>query len=143
MSRVFAVIAGFWVAACAPTGVPLELDGLWSRSEAACRFGAGVRFGADDVRVFYGRSDEVLLAAPRYSVERRNAATRVTIWYRSPRDQLSAPQRKLILERDADDGLRSVSHGFADGSTGAVRVDLGGEDLRGAMTLRRCRDIAS
>ncbi len=138
MKRVFAAAAMLWVGACAPETAPRELEGLWSRSAGGCAAQAGVRFGDDAVRVHYGRSQEVLFADPRYRVERRGAIVRITVTYRRPAEAASASRRTLVLERDAADGLRPVAHDFADGSTGAVRVDLGGEDFTLALTLRRC-----
>jgi len=140
MMRVIGLLACFWVTACAPPGPPRDLEGLWSRSDGACRIGAGIRFGADAVRIFYGRSDEVLFDAPRYRVERRGAVARIAIAYRRPNDAPSAAARTLILERDEGDSLRPARHGFADGATGSVRIDLDSDDLQRAMTLRRCPD---
>jgi len=143
MSRLLAGLSLFWVAACAPDTPPRELEGLWSRSAGGCAANAGVRFDADAVRVFYGRTEEVLFEAPVYRVERRADAARITLTYRRPAEPFQAARRELVLERSAGDGLRPVAHGFADGSTGAVRVELGGEDLARAMTLRRCPERRS
>jgi hypothetical protein len=140
------MVLSFFVAcctlsACVPVA-PSELEGLWSRSEGACRAGAGVRFEADAVRVFYGRDDKVLFEDPVYVVERRGEGVRVRIDYalpsRSGGVSGQGSRGRLILDRDAQDWIRPVSHQFADKTTGSVRVRLGEEDATRFFTLQRC-----
>ena len=145
MKRFMAMAAVVLATACAPPNPsgPEALEGLWSRSAIACAAGAGVRFAPDAVRVFYGRDEDVLFPAPRYTVERRGAVLRVSIRYLNPpADGEKARERVLILERDGD-ALHPVSHDFADRSTGAVSVRLSGaDDLTAHFTLSRCPDAA-
>lgn len=113
-------------------GPPQELAGLWSRSPAACALGAGARFEADAVRVFYGRSDRALYEDPRYAVERRGADVRVRIDYAR-----AGARGSLVLHRQGD-WIRPVSHQFADKTTGGVSVRLGEEDVTRFFTLQLC-----
>lgn len=144
MARILPLSCVFILLAACAVDAPRELEGLWSRSDGACAVGAGVRFEADAVRVFLGRDEEILFENPRYRVERRGREARITIDYALP-DQRGVVQRQngrgvLILERDAENWIRPVSHQFADETTGAVSVRLGGEVPTRYFTLRRCAE---
>lgn len=131
---VWAILAVCGAAGCAQ-GPPPALDGLWSRSEAACAIGAGVRFEADAVRVYYGRSDRVLFDHPKYAVERRGDEVRVRIDYAQPDGGVGG---SLVLHRTHEGWIRPVSHQFADKTTGSVSVRLAGEDVTQFFTLQLC-----
>lgn len=120
-------------------GPPPELGGLWSRSEEACAAGAGVRFEADAVRVYYGRSDRALFDQPNYAVERRGEEARIRIDYMQPAGGAEAGRRgRLVLHRTREGWIRPVSHQFADKTTGAVSVRLADEDVTRFFTLQLC-----
>lgn len=132
MQRPAVVALCLALAACAPRG-PDVLAGLWSRSPEACAQGAGVRFEADAVRVYYGRSDRALLVAPAYEIERRKEGVRIRIAHGEAMDR-----RTLVLERRPDDTLRAVTHAFADKGTGAVSLRLDGAGSGRYFDLQLC-----
>jgi hypothetical protein len=147
MPRILPLSSALLLLAACVEGAPPELDGLWSRSDSACAIGAGVRFEADAVRVFLGRDEEVLFDAPRYKVERRGRAARITIDYALPTrpggGSGQGGRGVLILERDAENWIRPVSHQFADKTTGAVSVRLGEEEATRFFTLHRCAEASA
>lgn len=142
IGRMARIVLSFLVACgalggCAQ-GPPSELAGLWSRSAAACAAGAGVRFEADAVRVYYGRSDRVLFDHPRYALERRGGEVRVRIDYGKDGGPAAGESGRLVLHRTPEGWIRPVSHQFADKRTGAVSERLAGEDVTRFFTLQLC-----
>jgi hypothetical protein len=131
---------------CAKTRAPAELDGLWSRSLAACAAGLGVTFRADAVRARFGADTFVLLADPHYEVRDSGASAMVRIDYRLP----SAPggvnaalgRGVIQLERTAAGRLAPHGAWFVDLQTGSARAALAPGPLSSALDLGLCPSAA-
>lgn len=129
-------------AGCGEKAAPVELEGLWSRSLAACSAGLGVTFRNDAVRARFGGETFVLLADPRYEVRSNVRGVRIRIDYQlpaSPGGVNAALGRGVVeLERSRTGRLKPVSRWFTDSQTGSVRAVLGDDPLDSALDLGLC-----
>ncbi len=127
---------------CGENTAPVELEGLWSRSLAACSAGLGVTFRSDAVRARFGGETFVLLANPRYEVRSHVRGVRIRIDYQlpaTPGGVNPALGRGVVeLERSRTGRLKPVSRWFTDSQTGSVRAALGDDPLDDALDLGLC-----
>ena len=141
--RVAAVLLGVGaLGACAKTRAPVELDGLWSRSLAACAAGLGVTFRADAVQARFGHDTFVLLPDPRYAVHEEGGRAVVRIDYRlpsAPGGANAALGRGVVeLERTAGGRIAPRAAYFLDLQTGTARAPLAHGPLNEALDLGLC-----
>lgn len=128
-------------AGCGGSPPPRELDGFWSAGAASCAAGVGVRFGPNAIETVYEDERQTLFAHPRYQVLSGGEALRVRIRYDLPRlpgGARSVGAHGVLVLARRPGGIALESHNLVDPRTGAVRMRIGDDPARTALTLTRC-----